>query len=206
MCALNRQCKRPLPFYDPVNNKYFQIHGFTQGCYSIESLLFSTFQCLYSNNSECLSTLIINVIKDDWIRYNSSTVPLNSSMLSRFLETDNVSTIISRLMVEEWSHVISYENYFDICAPKQCKYQQIESSGIVDIISNLISLYGGLSILLRLILPQVIKIFFKKTSLVQMNPSRSKYIYHRKCENIKHSFICFKIHVYHFAFVFNVFF
>jgi uncharacterized membrane protein len=78
-------------------------------------------------------------------------------------------------MVEQWSPNISYRNYFDICAPKQCDYRQIQSARIIDVIIILISLYGGLSIVLRLIIPQVMKIFFKRTLVVQMNPSTGRY-------------------------------
>jgi hypothetical protein len=77
-------------------------------------------------------------------------------------------------MVEQWSPNISYRNYFDICAPKQCNYRQIQSSRIIDIITILISLYGGLSVVLRLIMPQVMKIFFKRKSLKNSTDRRRR--------------------------------
>ncbi len=182
VCALDSQCKLALAIWDVITQvnagvpeMIFAVPGFVQGCYSTESLLLSNLQCLYSNNSECLSALISNASTSYSIPYNVSVEPLNSSLDTRFSQTDLISTIVYKLMVEQWSPNISYRNYFDICAPKQCNYRQIQSPRIIDIITILISFYGGLSIILRLIMPQVMKIFFKTTPAVQVNPSIGRF-------------------------------
>ncbi len=178
VCALDSRCQLALHIWSALNTSpkiIFTVPGFVQGCYSIESLLLSNLQCLYSNNSKCLSDLISFGSTGYSIPVNISIQPLNSSLDTRFSQTDPISGIIEKLMVEQWSPNISYRNYFDICAPKQCNYRQIESPRIIDIITILISLYGGLSVVLHFIMPQVMKIFFKRTPVVQMNPSTGKY-------------------------------
>ena len=84
-------------------------------------------------------------------------------------------------MVEQWSPNISYRNYFDVCSPKQCQYQQTESANIFDVITILISIYGGLSIVLHLILPHIIRLFFNRahlfngTPVIQINLTTGNY-------------------------------
>ncbi len=178
VCALYSQCQLALAIWDAITQVNagfpeitFAVPGFVQGCYATESLLLSNLICFYSNNSECLSSLISNASTSYSIPVNVSAEPLNSSLITRFSQTDPISTIVYKLMVEQWSPNISYRNYFDICAPKQCNYRQIQPPRIIDIITILISLYGGLSFVLRLIMPQVMKFFLKTTPAVQVNPS-----------------------------------
>lgn len=156
----------------PTSN--FTVPGFVHGCYSTESLLLSNLQCLYSNNSKCLSDIIFFGTRGYSIPDNMTVEPLNSSLPTRFLETDLISTIVYKLMVEDWSPNVSYQNYFDVCALQYCNYRQIQSARFIDIVTILISLYGGLSIILRLILSHIIKRFLKSPIVVEANQSTGK--------------------------------
>jgi hypothetical protein len=70
--------------------------GMKAGCYPLESLLQSTLQCFY--NQQCIDP-------------NANFKALDSSSVhSRFATNSTIEDILNKLMVEEYSKNISYEN------------------------------------------------------------------------------------------------
>ncbi|UJR17114.1 hypothetical protein I4U23_004010 [Adineta vaga] len=114
------------------------------GCYPLEALLQSSLECLY--DEQCID--LNNMFK----AMNSSSLPT-----SRFPMNTSIETIVNQLMVEEFQNNTSYQLYFDQCAPLSCTYSYIDKNNILEGITTLISLYGGLVIICRLFAIIIVK-------------------------------------------------
>ena len=80
-----------------------------------------------------------------------SLTPLNPSILTSFLPTTPIGTIINAMFIEEMNKTVSYENYFAWCAPIKCQYQKVTRNNVLYVATTVLSYYGGLSIALRFI-------------------------------------------------------
>jgi hypothetical protein len=114
--------------------------GLMVGCYPLESLLKSTLECLY--NVSCFSLL----------QYVSqSFAPLNDSHPSRFQKNSTVKSILDQLMIEQWNNNINYEKYYNECSPSFCSYSYIERNHTLQVLTLLLGLYGGLTIIMNVV-------------------------------------------------------
>jgi hypothetical protein len=120
------------------------VSGFVVGCLPLESFLRSTFECLY--NQSCINT-ISSVV-------NSSIIPrvLNNTN-SQFASHLVANSIVEKMFIEFWSINVSYDNFFQQCQPKSCLYTLTRRSNILYAITTIVGLYGGLTVLLKLIVP-----------------------------------------------------
>ncbi|UJR18485.1 hypothetical protein I4U23_005391 [Adineta vaga] len=136
-CALSSKCVSPS-------------RGMLAGCYPLESILQSTTECFYDKN--CTNQLVdINAINISIL--SSSRFPLNST----------IESIINELMIENLTSSLSYESYFNQCAPLSCIYSYVDNSNIIEGIITLIGLYGGLVIICRLIAILILKQILRRT-------------------------------------------
>ena len=133
-----------------------QSRGMLSGCYPLETILQSTLECLF--HPTCINNT------DNFIILNSSLV--NSS---RFPLNTTIESIVNKLMVEEFLNKTSYELYFDRCEPLSCSYSYNDKNDIIEGITNLIGLYGGLSIICQLISIFIVKHIICRTRRV--NPT-----------------------------------
>ncbi|UJR18254.1 hypothetical protein I4U23_005157 [Adineta vaga] len=124
------------------------VPGFLVGCHPLESLLQSTLECLY--NETCINRLI-NTNKSS----NRTIRPLNSKLSSPNV---TVQSLVNVLMVAKWKSDITYEPYYSTCAPLSCTYVVNQQTNLIYIITSVIGLYGGLSVVLQLIAPVLVKI------------------------------------------------
>lgn len=150
-CGLSKSCIVPM-----INNDGMQMTGFMVGCYPLQALLKSTFECLYERS--CFQ-LIKNV---SYQPFNVPPLLLNVSLSSRFSMNSTVQQIFDELFVETWSISISYERYYAACAPSSCTYSILRSSTGFEIVINLLGLYGGLTIIIeRLVVPLLLVLIFR---------------------------------------------
>ena len=144
---------------DTTTQPLFLVPGFVVGCTVFESLLATSLECLYSNSS-CLSTMI-----EVWLNETISSEglgpipPLDASLTTRFAQTDTILAIVSELMVEQWEPLLSFADYFQACAPSECSYSREERRDLTSVFTILFSVFGGLSSLLRLLCPMIIRLF-----------------------------------------------
>jgi hypothetical protein len=127
------------------------VHGWYVACWPIESLLLSTLESFY--NETALKRIITNV--------NSSTpldsfTVLNESVSSRFNRSNSLNTLIDALFIENSTKVLNYSSYFERCRPQSCRYDINERAQILYVIISLLEFYGGLIVVLRLIIPYVV--------------------------------------------------
>ena len=145
-CALSPQCVQP------SRNMY-------AGCYPLETLLQTTFECLY--NQQCIDP-------------TNHFQAMNSTQPTVFDINTTIESIVNKLMIEEILTRASYTAYFTQCAPSSCRYSYIEHNNIMDGVTYLLSLYGGLMVICRIVAILIIKLFLRRTNRV--NPVSNQSI------------------------------
>ncbi|CAF1685920.1 unnamed protein product, partial [Adineta ricciae] len=130
------------------------VNGFYTSCLPFEGLLQSTLDCLYEYLCiEFLMKKFPNIIK--------MNINLNNSLLISNKEKKSINNYLNDLFVEEWLTKKNYIKYFHKCSPLLCSYTIWNQTNFSYSITLLISLYGGLILILRLFIPFFVKIFFK---------------------------------------------
>ncbi|CAF3746314.1 unnamed protein product [Adineta steineri] len=127
--------------------------GMLSGCYPLESILQSTLTCL--NNQTCIDPT-------KTFKALSSSSPISS----RFPLNTTIESIVNELMVEELLSNMSYEAYYKQCAPLSCTYSYIDNTNVIDGITILISLYGGLVIIYWILAIFIVKQYLRMTKRV----------------------------------------
>ncbi|UJR22662.1 hypothetical protein I4U23_025701 [Adineta vaga] len=174
ICATNPHCRSPATIFDSglsyndtsIVRPGYVVPGFSTGCSSLESLRLSTLECLYST-SHCFS-ILTEYIRIPGINYNENPfwshfrLLIYNSQLSQFPPDISISFIISKLMTERWDSTISYEQFYQSCAPNHCSYSdRIHTKTGFEIIITLISMISGVRILFRLLIPILIKFIIR---------------------------------------------
>ncbi|CAF3824709.1 unnamed protein product [Rotaria sp. Silwood1] len=142
-CSTSSACTEPVFVGEQI------VSGFVLGCFPLESLLRSNLLCLYSES--CLD--LINFENLSFID------PLNTSLPSRYLQSSTIEELAMSLFVEEWTHNISYSAFFSHCQPLTCTYLVSHRKTVLQIITILLGLYGGLTLILRFIVRCLINAF-----------------------------------------------
>jgi hypothetical protein len=167
-CALSYQCSRPVGFYFQDDTTRDQpnitVPGLFIGCYVIDSLLLSNFQCLY--DEKCVE-LIINNYDFDVV---GLVRPLNDRAKnikpllfenSRFHPNATISDIFSELFIEDWINSTNFTSYYQRCEPSQCTYIRRKRFDTGYMLAIMLGFYGGLTAILQIILPPIVKIILK---------------------------------------------
>ncbi|CAF2169519.1 unnamed protein product [Rotaria magnacalcarata] len=171
-CSVSSNCSTAAAFFDlyaydtggiyvsptlPIAN----LSGFVVGCYVIESLLQSTLECFFDKT--CLDTLD---------RFFSITSVTNLDVLSvnqtRFSRQTPIETLINELFIEEWSTVTSFSSYYQQCAPMSCTYMYVQHNNVLYILTTILGLYGGLTVVLRFCVLHFID-FWRRRSIRSTN-------------------------------------
>lgn len=72
--------------------------------------------------------------------------------------------LVDEMFIETWSSNISYNDFFAQCQPTKCSIILIERLNPLYTFTMITSLYGGLSIILRLISPSMAKVLYRYIS------------------------------------------
>lgn len=165
-CVVSNACQEPLHIGPPE----LILPGLVVGCWPIHGLSMSTLECLYS--ASCINTIIsyfdyytemdgsppTNFTLPSVLSLNID--PLNSSMTSRFNPNTTIDTLIYQLFIEQWENASSYENYYAACMPSECRYEYSQQNGILYVITAILSLYGGLTVSLKFLIWNVIRLYY----------------------------------------------
>ncbi|CAF4289798.1 unnamed protein product [Adineta steineri] len=146
-------------YYDTTSRQVFAMPGLHIGCSVVETLLQSTFECLY--DQACINLLLnyITTVTNPY-DYRMNILALNSSIVSRFKTNTMIQIIADELFIEEWKINSSYSLFYNQCAPAYCSYKIQKDDYAIYIISKILGLYGGLTVSLRFIIPFITKIIF----------------------------------------------
>lgn len=144
-CGTRNDCVEQGAVFDAyTDGSTYWIPGLRVGCSVVESLFLSSLECIY--NQRCVDILV-------QIYSMPTMTALNTSVSSRFDPTTSVADIAAELFIEEWQSDFSYVAFYEACAPKSCSYSRAERRQILFLISRILALYGGLSIVLRFLTP-----------------------------------------------------
>ncbi|CAF1409800.1 unnamed protein product [Adineta steineri] len=85
------------------------------------------------------------------------------------------------MMVEQWNFSCSFEQHYEACSPNYCTYSYTTHTyDLLGIIIQMISMIGGLTVALRLITPQIVRIILRLISpQVNTKPEVPMKIYDR---------------------------
>ena len=160
-CARSTQCSLPMT----IDNISFP--GLSIGCLPSSVLLQSTFECFY--NQTCLNSLHYALF--DNVRMTSLPVSINMSSYSP--SDAPIHSLLNKLFIERWFRQYDYEAFFQTCAVSKCTYTYIQQTDILYVVTAIIGLFGGLTIVLRLICPLFIIGFMKLIDSIRNQASTS---------------------------------
>jgi hypothetical protein len=156
-CSINRT-----GFFDVVGNDMYSslwipetnvlafVPGFVVGCFALEALLQAKLMCLF--NQTC-----VNLIQSFFVSTNSNVIPLDSTKTRFDPESTTVEMLVNELFVEQWLIRISFSQYYAQCAPISCLYSYSKRNDVLYVVTTLLGLYGGLTVILCLIVPRLVK-------------------------------------------------
>ncbi|CAF1193506.1 unnamed protein product [Adineta steineri] len=160
ICREQFTCSTPAVFLDNSNNSsayFYIIDGWYIGCRPIDSLLSSTLKIFYNQ-------AMINSLLRYFNNIPSNFTCLDANEESIFDLNTNLSIIIKSGFIEKWIQNINYSLYFNRCAPQLCFYTINKRFNIYYIITAIISVYGGLSTVLSLIIPAIVKLLIRRNA------------------------------------------
>lgn len=184
-CVLNPKCQSQatIGMISAADSSYYRftyVPGWFQGCQPMESLLLSTLQYLYAESdyfpilSYSLRMNVIYSLIDVPPSFNLQLLVYNSTV-SRFPPNTSISKITSEMMVEQWNPSLSYQRFYEACAPIYCSYSRtIHKETFIGIIIQLISTIGGIVVSLRILTPHVVKLILSFSRKPNRNPNETE--------------------------------
>ncbi len=133
----------------------FDVPGFYTGCFVVDSLLQSTLECFY--HQRCIDEL-----KSNLSSLSSINLAALDASLSNYSENSTIKKLVDNLMIEQWSVSHIFKNYYNECQPIQCTYTLETNNDVIYIFTTLFGIAGGLTTVLRLILPRLIGLIRRK--------------------------------------------
>ncbi|CAF1306966.1 unnamed protein product [Adineta steineri] len=139
----------------PNTPPVWTVPDFYRGCYIIDALLQSSLQCFY--NQSCINQIQLFLSSS-----SKNITALNSSLSSEYFVNSTIEELLKKLMIENWNLSKKYENYYNECQPIECNYIHEIRHGIVYILIALVSLAGGLTTALKIVVPILVKFVRRK--------------------------------------------
>ena len=174
-CVISKDCHEPLRVGPPD----LVLPGLVIGCLPIDGLRLSTLECFFS--SSCINTILSFL--DYYTQMDESPplnfippatpplviTPLNNSISSRFSPSSPIGMLMDELFIERWANESNYESYFSACAPSVCYYEYVRRNDVLYVMASLVSLYGGLTVSLRFIVWNGLRIYQKFKGWCKLN-------------------------------------
>ena len=169
-CLTSNTCVRPQGFYCrsvscqmAANLPNQTIPGLRISCFPINSVLLSTLECFY--NASCIQMLLdwrLFEIADIYRPLVLNVTPLNPNLSSRYAPTTTLDVAISRLLIEDWKVTTNVAAHYDQCKPSICTYTYVARLSPLYVVTSVLGLLGGLSVVLRLTVPVIVRIIMQK--------------------------------------------
>ena len=138
------------------------IPGWSSGCMPMNSLLLATLECFC--NQTCLDDLLA------FFPVAETFTAIQGLEQSTYKPNSTLQSIVDFNMVEQWVVNMSYEKYFAQCEPISCTYSKVERHGLVFVLMKLVSVLGGLTMILRLVIPASVR-FARRPKSTKREPS-----------------------------------
>jgi hypothetical protein len=177
-CALSPLCRENvgLWYFNESTHAFdrtYLIPNFFTGCYSTEVLFASTLECFY--NISCMLQIHSYLSSNHSFTFS----PLDAN---RSWPYETIETIVNQLMIDKWAQNISFTSYYNECAPLSCTFQYENRNTLLDAITAIISIFGGLSLGFQLIIWIGLQIINKIMT--------NEFSYLTLLRSIKDMFIC----------------
>ena len=147
-CLNINGCLRPAAIYeshDSTSPSY--IDGIVSDCLMLDATLRSTLTCYYDES--CVQQLYPSVsITDDHL--------LNKEENQKFNVESTVQEMFDNLMINNILLDVNFQNYYQVCHPDRCIFSYVRRFNLFFTITTIISIFGGLSTALRLLIPFLI--------------------------------------------------
>jgi hypothetical protein len=95
-----------------------------------------------------------------WFGFPDSWTLLNDSS-SQFIANETLETIVPAMFINSWMSNVSYEMFFNNYAPSHCSFTYRYRFDFLDLLSTFLSVYSGLSMTLRFVIPRLFRIIEK---------------------------------------------
>ena len=83
---------------------------------------------------------------------------LDKNIPSRFPINSTAFEVLRLLAIEKWNEKIDYTLYYANCNPINCFYTIAKSLHVATVLTTVISLMGGISVILRITIPPIVKL------------------------------------------------
>ncbi|CAF1154473.1 unnamed protein product [Adineta ricciae] len=150
---MSSSCSTQAVFIERNLSRAIPVNGMKMGCTPSQSFLSSTLECFY--NQSCLNLI------QHYTGSNASSGPLPTQK-SRFSPSNTtIAELVNELFLEDWSIDKNYSLYYEQCSPLVCSYTIVEKFNIIYIITLVLGLQGGITIVLKWFCPKMIRLGFK---------------------------------------------
>lgn len=175
-CGIYSNCTSQASFIDIANySQIVPLKGLKIGCTPSESFHLSTLECFYDRS--CID-LIEKYANYENISNSTKSPILLATQTSRFSMNTTVFELLNNLFVEKWSTKLNYSTYYQQCSLSLCSHTYSQQFNPLYTVTLLLSLHGGLTIILKLICPKIIQILNKinnhrkkRMNIIQPNSS-----------------------------------
>ncbi|UJR17988.1 hypothetical protein I4U23_004889 [Adineta vaga] len=170
-CATERSCTMPVILYDFESNMYVNLpEGVVYSCTLVEIILHSSLFCFYSKTCVLRYRQLSAQPPLRPTYFDQITANIFNSSLTRFAMNDTIETMVSSMFIESWSSNTSYENFFETCSPSQCISTYRYRFDIIEIFTIFLSIYAGLALILRFLIPHLFTIINKIRNCNRVQP------------------------------------
>jgi hypothetical protein len=162
-CATSQTCTMPAQIFDENGTPYFTFESLILGCYLLETILFSSLSCFYSMTCIDKFRQALNLNHESLESYQNRTrdiIQLDAS-LTRFNINDTIEILAYEMFIESWSSNVSYERFFNSCAPSHCTYKYYYRFDALELLTTFLSVYAGLSLVIRFMVPYFVNLIKK---------------------------------------------
>ncbi|CAF3874509.1 unnamed protein product [Rotaria sp. Silwood1] len=172
-CATSSLCVEPAFFNYENGTLSYTLENIFMSCFIVDSILLSSLRCFFSDS--CTADF-----KNGYISDIDSPFDVNNSLLgpyktfpiltlsenSRYTMNDTIEMIVNNFFIDIWSSEISYEQYYNACAPIYCTYRYGERFNVLFTLTIFLTLFSRLSAGLRMIVPFSVKLVYKFLSFI----------------------------------------
>ena len=173
-CATLKTCSMSAQLFGIDNAINYTVQGLRLGCYSLETILGSSLECFYS--AKCIYEFRqALVIPEEYLLFyetlTNGMIELNSTT-TRFNINDTIEILANEMFIESWTRNVSYERFFNSCAPSYCTHQDYYRFDALELLTTFLSVYVGLSLGTRILALLLIKAIQKLRTRCRVAPTQ----------------------------------
>jgi hypothetical protein len=168
-CALSDQCADHIGFYNYPHYLIFNVPGIYVGCFMLQSILQSSLECFFNQT-------YVNAVLVEVGLYGLMDINSLQPNTTRFPPETPIQISVNQLMIEQWGDQITYQQYYEQCAPQLCTYTLTQHNDVSYIITLLIGLVGGISVVLKTIVPFIVR-WIRNRYRVNVNPALNNHLH-----------------------------